>query len=895
MERTRIFVWLLTSFWTLRCTTSVVVSCGENMCLCDEKTFRALCKPVHRKPNLLYFPTLPSYINDVTFEGYKRHAIYRADLKNLTYLPLRYLQMKHMDISKMEKGLFRSLSLLKILEILHNRNLSSVVLREAFRNISPTLEELILTSNNMKTVEPDMFKYVSNTQLTTLILARNPLFNLQPDIFENLNLTALDLGFSRLRDLRKICPKHSILTSLKRLSLKSTKLTNIPKRFLTCFPNLQKLHLEENKFDSFPEFCDTWSNSTNNLQELYLGNTGIDGNISSIDTSCLKNLTLLKLDRNKLYKVPNFCNSEGSAIFPSLKKLYLQKTSISSLPKSSFRCLSSLQVLDLRNNIISKLPNFCNKNNSFSYTPNLATLYLSNTSIVTLNNHKLRCLENLKELDLRLNFLRSIPPLWFCNEFNNSLIPILRKLDLSSNPIEFISSENFLCLSSVKILRLTSTSISKLDDNLFSTMRSLQNLEIGYTTSLKRISKHAFNVSSLSTLTFSFNNFNFEDVSNYFPDQLFNLCENVSTLILNGNHFPTTPVAYKILKPLQKLEHLSLLENRMHTIHEETLKSSISLKKLLLGQNRLTGWSENVFKNLSELRYLDIGDNKIAVFNKTSLPISILDSLETLNLAYNPFDCGCDMIWFKNWVLKTNVTLLSFPTMYSCKTPPNMFRRPLLSLNLTEEDCKKNNPWLIVILSVSAGALLLLLVFTTIFIQMPTIKNYMYYLRLRKMGYVKLINEEEFKYDAYVVYCESDENWIFHTLVPKLESEGLRLCIPDREFEVGANKCDQIVSAFKESKKILVVLSDNFAKNEWCLWQFNLVEERIRHSGDSAVVFVLYKNISSKSMISCVHRTLKKRSILTWYEGGNRGKMFWKVIVLALEAPLGEPPVSVIN
>ena len=161
MERTRIIVWLLTSFMTFRCTTSVVVSCGENMCLCDEKTFRALCKPVHRKPNLLYFPTLPSYINDVTFEGYKRHAIYRADLKNLTYLPLRYLQMKHMDISKMEKGLFRSLSSLKNLEISRNRKLSSVVLREAFWNISPTLEELILTSNNMKTVEQDMFKYVS--------------------------------------------------------------------------------------------------------------------------------------------------------------------------------------------------------------------------------------------------------------------------------------------------------------------------------------------------------------------------------------------------------------------------------------------------------------------------------------------------------------------------------------------------------------------------------------------------------------------------------------------------------------------------------------------------------------------------------------------------------------
>ena len=75
----------------------------------------------------------------------------------------------------------------------------------------------------------------------------------------------------------------------------------------------------------------------------------------------------------------------------------------------------------------------------------------------------------------------------------------------------------------------------------------------------------------------------------------------------------------------------------------------------------------------------------------------------------------------------------------------------------------------------------------------------------------------------------------------------------------------------------------------------NLVEERLRQSGNSAVVFVLYKNLNSKNMISSVHRILKKRSIVTWYEGGARQNLFWKVVDLALVALLGEPPISVIH
>ena len=878
----------------IRQVSLLTVTCGDNLCLCNDATRAATCKPAKGRTNLSFFPKLPSHITNVTFKDYIRPRIFREDLTNLTYLPLIFLQLENTDTTYMEEGLFQSFSGLKTLNISNNQKLSPLTLREVFRNTSSSLEGISLASNNLKNVS-DLFHHLYHTNLKMLDLARNPSLHLQVEVLKKFRLETLNMSFSGINNLTTLCPKqpYSFLPTLQTLLLQSTNITKIPPHFFFCFPSLKTLNLEDNNLNSFLSFCDTFQNFTNatiDLEELYLGNTGLRGHISSSSFHCFSKLIRLELDRNMITNIPDFCNSDGNN--SKIEQLNLQYTSISGLREDNFKCLYSLQFLDLKHNILKDVPNFCSRSNS-SYTPHLKHLYLRNTSIVLLSGYKFLCLPKLQELDLCSNCLKVIPS--FCNENNSSVNPSLTALDLSWNEIHNIFANSFRCLSSLKTLRLRYITISKLENNVFRPLTSLRTLEISNCKNLKHIRKDAFNISSVVTLTFSYNDFKFKDISRYFPDYLFRFCKNVTKLVLSGNHFPTNPVAQTILRPLEKLKYLYLTNSRLDTIHEHTFNSSRRLRTIFLDNNRLTGWDKNVFNNLSQLSYLNLAFNKIAVFDKNSIPMKILNNLKVFNLAYNPFDCGCDMIWFKRWSLTTNVTLLSFPRMYSCQTPVSMFHKPLVSLTLTEEDCKEKNPWLVVITSVSAGALLLLFVSITISIQMPTIKNYMYYLRLKKMGYVKLINEQEFTYDAYVVYCEEDENWVIHTLVSVIESKGFRLCIPDREFEVGADRCDQIISAFNESKKILVVFSNNFAKNEWCLWQLNLVEERLRRSGNSAVIFVLYKNISSKNMISSLHRTLKQKAILTWYEGGRRENMFWKVVVLALGSPLGEPPISVIQ
>lgn len=149
-------------------------------------------------------------------------------------------------------------------------------------------------------------------------MSGNLLLNLKAEIFQNLNLTTLDLSMSDLSSLTKICPRQSLfLHTLQNLVLKSTNISGIPRYIFSCFPNLQIL-------TSFLSFCHIFhKNRTapNDLITLSLGNTSLSGNISTYVFRCFPKLTSLKLDRNGLTDIPNFCNTKYNVRVPRIKQL----------------------------------------------------------------------------------------------------------------------------------------------------------------------------------------------------------------------------------------------------------------------------------------------------------------------------------------------------------------------------------------------------------------------------------------------------------------------------------------------------------------------------------------------------------------------------------------------
>lgn len=73
----------------------------------------------------------------------------------------------------------------------------------------------------------------------------------------------------------------------------------------------------------------------------------------------------------------------------------------------------------------------------------------------------------------------------------------------------------------------------------------------------------------------------------------------------------------------------------------------------------------------------------------------------------------------------------------------------------------------------------------------------------------------DFKYDVFVSYSDADRKWVWQTLLPRLERAGLRVCIGERDFEIGVPRLVNIERAVDESRYTLIVMTPKWIDNEW--------------------------------------------------------------------------------
>ena len=83
-------------------------------------------------------------------------------------------------------------------------------------------------------------------------------------------------------------------------------------------------------------------------------------------------------------------------------------------------------------------------------------------------------------------------------------------------------------------------------------------------------------------------------------------------------------------------------------------------------------------------------------------------------------------------------------------------------------------------------------------------------------------------------------------LVPKLENVyGFRLCIHHRDFLVGADIVDNIEQSILRSRKVIVVMSENCLRSQWCMDEIQMTWNVDRKK----FVVIMYKDV----LLSNVH------------------------------------------
>ncbi|XP_052057701.1 toll-like receptor 13 [Mytilus californianus] len=543
----------------------------------------------------------------------------------------------------------------------------------------------------------------------------------------------------------------------------------------------------------------------------------------------------------------------------------------------------------------------------FCFLINLKTLNLAWNSIknVTLENAL-----SVRVLNLDSNFIRDIP-VW-CGSKNKTMVPNLQKLFLSDNSIAEMDSLSFRCLGNLKILNLDANNFRTLQSNTFSELESLNTLYISENTRLKTIEDYAFNVSSLQFLYFTRNHYQFNKGIHYSynPKTLFMKCPDLEQLDMSYNDLPTrNQYNYfrDIFRPLVKLKILRLESASLRSLPYYAFPTMKYLQILDLQKNFLQGWnrSDRVFGTNSSLKILNLRSNLIRVVNKTTFPQSLLFSLDKLDLGDNYFSCSCDQMWFRDWIRKnfelkisySKLMLVGYPEYYKCKLPGDMRGVPLQDYNPTDDNCKQVNPLIITASLLTGAGIVSFIVIFIMYRCQTNIRNYLYLCRFyknKKSGYIQLDNCEDYEYHAFIVYCDADRNWVHNVCVKRLENEeGMKICIHHRDFDIGEPVTGNIEKYMSRCRKIIVVMSNNFAESEWCQWEVDLVHERRRRQGKGVSLLIMLRSIDSKHMTNRLRALLDSTPHLTYCSGVGE-KVFWTALIKGLKKPIGHPPFAVV-
>ncbi|XP_075466408.1 uncharacterized protein LOC142501040 isoform X1 [Ascaphus truei] len=97
------------------------------------------------------------------------------------------------------------------------------------------------------------------------------------------------------------------------------------------------------------------------------------------------------------------------------------------------------------------------------------------------------------------------------------------------------------------------------------------------------------------------------------------------------------------------------------------------------------------------------------------------------------------------------------------------------------------------------------------------------------------------KYHVFISYSSGDSIWVYG-LIHKLEETfpSLRICYHERDFLPGKTIIDNMVECIQSSQKTLMVLSPDFVRSRWCLFEANLSMFR-NCMGHKAIVPIMLK------------------------------------------------------
>ncbi|XP_044064743.1 toll-like receptor 21 [Siniperca chuatsi] len=841
--------------------------------------------------------------------------------KSFVHLPnLQHLRVDHNSLRIIDQFAFQNLHQLKSLNVSFNK--ISELNPSLFKDLH-NLTFLSLTNNTLKQLPKGIFSTVLN--LDTLIMRQNFLANfsgIAESVSHLMNLRILDLCFNSLTSLSHsnvslpkslttlyICRNnlftlgcnHSFLgfiqlldlsynsrlptmafqgVDLRRINYLRLRSTSVK---VVEFLNISNVNAGHVDFSGtglknstlLMELCRLLKRKVKGITNLHLGNNGIENLKNSTLYYCPKITGVLDLSHNQLKRISfNFLNRQTY-----IKSFNAEHNHLTLLPSSKTRnmvYLRNLEELSYRYNRILSVNSY-----AFYHIPNIKILKLNINTIAFLDRKALKGLKRLETLRLDNNLLTDLFNNTFEDNFN------LQVLNLRNNRISVIFNGTFLSLRNLTTLDLGGNKITHFQPSGLDGLKSLSKFYLDGN-NLKQIDTSLYRVfqDTLTVLDLQSNQIRFltEDISSPFmnlsklsdlkldgqrpygltvlPRTFFRGLHSLKSLYLTHNNiFHLTPDVFDDLTGL----HFLTLDNccvGVTQLQPGIFKNLRNLTKLTVENMGIQNFSKEVFGNLTQLRTLQLNRNVMQHIHVDAL--ESLPKLHYLDIRNIPLSCTCKNSLLQNWTVHNPnvqvVYLYNLPCPHDVKLKFYNFDTKVCYIDLG-----------VYLFFSTAVVVFLFTVAPLLHVKLYWKMKYSYYVfrswfseqwrRFRE-------EEENCKYDAFISYNSSDEQWVMDQLLPNLEGNGssFKLCLHHRDFELGRDIVDNIVSAVYSSRKTICVVSRNFLRSEWCSLEIQLASYRLFDEHRDVLLLVFLEPISERQ-VSSYHRMRKvmlKKTYLQW-------------------------------
>nr|XP_050035875.2 toll-like receptor 2 [Dermacentor andersoni] len=339
-----------------------------------------------------------------------------------------------------------------------------------------------------------------------------------------------------------------------------------------------------------------------------------------------------------------------------------------------------------------------------------------------------------------------------------------------------------------------------------------------------------------------------------------------------------------VLSNLISLRTLAVAQNEIDEVQFDSM-NNFAIQELNLAGNQLRLWRPPLFIHMRKLKDLNLADNVLSRIDDDMR--RDLYHINHVNVSYNPWDCSSCQLKNLRSILQMHPDMCN--NCFLCAQPLEQYGKDVRYVTWPEDKCSPLDHYrtygIPVILSFMSMTMLAYVLYRNRWYCMYGLL----YLKVSIKGYRRQRHSDRFIWDGFLSYHTSDADLVRDVLIPRLESPPMhfRLCVAERDFIPGLPIVENICRAIALSRTSVFVLSREFCRSRWCMFELSLAHHRLSESDRHYGIVLIKKNdVDESEMGDVVEYYVKSRTYvqlpLDSPDDAQKG-FFWLQLQAALE------------